>query len=226
MAEIDRPARRAGRPRTTVLTRDLIAHAALGLLDESGADGFTMARLAQALRVRPSALYNHVEGKEDVIAAVRELVSDRIDVSAFQTEPWDTAMFVWARSYRVAFAAHPPTIALLATLPLTGALRTMRMYEVVVAAMVRAGWPEGDVLPTLVAVESFVLGSALDAIAPADMFDPSGVEEEVPAFASAYGARSAALGEVAPADAAFETGLQAMLDGLRARFARLTAAAG
>ena len=78
MAEVDRPARRAGRPRTTVLTRDLIAHAALRLLDESGADGFTMARLAQALRVRPSALYNHVDGKEDVIAAVRELVSDRI----------------------------------------------------------------------------------------------------------------------------------------------------
>ncbi|MGH1550470.1 TetR/AcrR family transcriptional regulator [Leifsonia poae] len=223
MAEIDRPARRVGRPRTTVLTRDLIAHAALRLLDESGADGFTMARLAQALRVRPSALYNHVEGKEDVIAAVRELVSDRIDVGAFETEPWDAAMLAWARSYRVAFAAHPPTIALLATLPLTGALRTMRMYDVVVAAMVRAGWPEGDVLPTLVAVESFILGSALDAIAPADMFDPSGSEDEVPAFASAYRARAAALGETAPADAAFETGLTAILDGLRVRFARVAA---
>ncbi|WP_374009306.1 TetR/AcrR family transcriptional regulator [Leifsonia sp. LS-T14] len=221
MAEIDRPARRVGRPRTAVLTRDLIAHAALRLLDESGADGFTMARLAQALRVRPSALYNHVDGKEDVIAGVREVVSDRIDVRAFETQPWDSAMLVWARSYRVAFAAHPPTIALLATLPLTGALRTMRMYDAVVSAMVRAGWPEPEVLPTIVAVESFILGSALDAIAPADMFDPSGAEEDVPAFASAYRARRAALGDTPPADAAFETGLTAMLDGLRARYARL-----
>jgi AcrR family transcriptional regulator len=223
MAEVDRPARRAGRPRTTVLTRDLIAHAALRLLDESGADGFTMARLAQALRVRPSALYNHVEGKEDVIAAVRELVSDRIDVDAFADEPWDAAMLAWARSYRVAFAAHPPTIALLATLPLTGALRTMRMYDTVVAAMVRAGWPEQEVLPTIVAVESFILGSALDAIAPADMLDPAGAEAEVPAFSSAYRARARSLGDAPPADAAFEIGLRALLDGLRDRHARLHA---
>ncbi|MEN0085756.1 MAG: TetR/AcrR family transcriptional regulator C-terminal domain-containing protein [Leifsonia sp.] len=221
MAEVDRPARRAGRPRTTVLTRDLIAHAALRLLDESGADGFTMARLAQALRVRPSALYNHVDGKEDVIAAVRELVSDRIDVDVFATEPWDAAMLAWARSYRVAFAAHPPTIALLATLPLTGALRTMHMYDTVVAALVRAGWPEPEVLPMIVAVESFILGSALDAIAPADMFDPAGADDAVPAFASAYRARSTALGDTPPADAAFEIGLRALLDGLRDRYARL-----
>lgn len=226
MAEIDRPARRVGRPRTTVLTRELIAEAALHLLDESGADGFTMARLAQTLRVRPSALYNHVQGKEEVIASVRELVSDRIDVSAFETLPWDEAMREWAHSYRVAFAAHPPTIALLATLPLTGAHRTMQMYDTVVAAMIRAGWPEADVLPTMVAVESFILGSALDAIAPADMFDPAGAEDDVPTFASAYRARQDALGDAPPADAAFDTGLQALLDGLRVRYARVRSAGG
>ena len=226
MAEIDRPARRVGRPKTTVLTRDLIAEAALRLLDESGADGFTMARLAQALRVRPSALYNHVDGKEDVIAGVRELISDRIDVGAFERLPWDEAVLEWAHSYRVAFAGHPPTIALLATLPLTGALRTMQMYDAVVTAMVRAGWPEPEVLPTMVAVESFILGSALDAVAPADMFDPSGAEEQVPSFASAYEARARALGSTPPADAAFETGLTALLDGLRVRYERVRVTAG
>ncbi|GAA4141716.1 TetR/AcrR family transcriptional regulator C-terminal domain-containing protein [Leifsonia shinshuensis] len=221
MAEIASPARRAGRPRKAVLTRDLIAHAALRLLDESGAEGFTMVRLAQALRVRPSAIYNHVEGKEDVIASVRELVSDRIDVSAFATEQWDVAMLQWARSYRRAFATHPPTIALLATLPLTGALRTMHMYDTVVAAMVRAGWPEAEVLSAIVAIESFILGSALDAVAPGDMFDPAGAEHEVPAFASAYAARAAALDGAEPADAAFELGLRALIDGLRSRHAAL-----
>ncbi|WP_290474000.1 MULTISPECIES: TetR/AcrR family transcriptional regulator C-terminal domain-containing protein [unclassified Leifsonia] len=217
----DRPARRVGRPTTTVLTRDLIAEAALRLLDESGSEGFTMARLAQALRVRPSALYNHVDGKEDVIAGIRELISDRIDVSAFATEPWDRAMLHWAYSYRVAFAGHPPTIAMLATMPLRGAKRTMRMYDAVVAAMLAAGWPAAEVLPTIVAVESFILGSALDAVAPGDMFDPAGAEEEVPAFAAAYRARAAAVGDAPPADGAFAVGLHAVLDGLRARFAQL-----
>lgn len=218
----EREQRRVGRPTTTVLTRDLIARAALQLLDASGPDGFTMSRLAQALRVRPSALYNHVAGKEDVIASMRELVSDRIDVSAFETEPWDQALLRWARSYRVVFARHPPTIALFATLPLKGALRTMRMYDTVVDAMLRAGWPQAEVLPAIVAVESFILGSALDAIAPGDMLDPAGVETEVPAFAAAYAARAVAVGSASPADGAFALGLHALLSGLRARHAALS----
>jgi len=47
----------------------------------------------------------------------------------------------------------------------------------------------------------------------------------VPAFASAYAARDRDLGATAPADAAFETGLTALLDGLRVRWSRLAAAA-
>jgi hypothetical protein len=76
----------------------------------------------------------------------------------------------------------------------------------------------------MIAVESFILGSALDAIAPADMFDPAGAEEDVPAFASAYRARGGALGTTPPATAAFETGLSALLDGLRARYERVRVA--
>lgn len=223
-AGAQRPARRVGRPTTTVLTRDLIATTALRLLDEAGTEDFTMAELGKALRVRPSALYNHVDGKDEVIAGIRELISDRIDVSAFATEPWDHAMLHWAHSYRFAFARHPPTIAMLATLPVKGAKRTMRMYETVVSAMVDAGWPESEVLQTIVAVESFILGSALDAVAPGDMFDPIGAEEEVPAFTSAYRAREEALTDSAPADIAFQVGIEALVAGLRIRFAALRGA--
>ncbi len=224
--EIGQSTRGMGRPTTTVLTRPLIAEAALKLLDASGAEGFTMSRLAKALGVRPSALYKHFRGKEEVIAGVRELVSDRIDVSAFATQPWQIALHAWAQSYRVAFAKHPPTIALLATMPITGAHRTLAMYDIVVAAMVRAGWPEHEVLPVIVAVESFVLGSALDAVAPPDMLDPSGTESAVPAFASAYWARDAALGTASPADAAFALGLRALMIGLQDLFDELTGSGG
>ncbi len=218
--------RRVGRPSVAVLTRELIAEAGLRLLDEGGADGFTMARLAAVLGVRPSALYNHVEGKDDVIASIRELISDRIDVSAFASRSWDDALVEWAYSYRHAFASHPPTIAILATMPLNGARRTMRMYEVVVGALGRAGWPEPEILPSVVALESFILGSALDATAPGDMFDPADAADEVPAFASAYRARRDAIGDVPPADGAFALGLRAMVDGMRMRRSALDRAQG
>jgi len=81
-------ARKSGRPRVAVLSRDLILETALKLLDERGEQGAGIRDIARALEVRPSALYNHVSGQDDIIAGIRELVSDRIDVSGFDTLNW------------------------------------------------------------------------------------------------------------------------------------------
>ena len=70
-------ARKSGRPRVAVLSRDLILETALKLLDERGEQGAGIRDIARALEVRPSALYNHISGQDDIIAGIRELVSDR-----------------------------------------------------------------------------------------------------------------------------------------------------
>ncbi|WP_433349040.1 TetR/AcrR family transcriptional regulator [Microtetraspora malaysiensis] len=209
--------RRAGRPATPVLSREIIARAALGLIDDAGADGFSLAALAKRLGVRPSSFYNHVDGKDDILAAVRELVSDSIDASMFARLPWDEALIVWAHGYRDTFAAHPPAISLLATLPITGALRTLRMYDQVVSGLERGGWPGEMIIPVMVSVESFILGSALDMVAPPDMFDSGPLSSEAPSFAAAVRARDAAAAANGrpPADLSFEVGLAAIVDGLR-----------
>ncbi|WGL51663.1 TetR/AcrR family transcriptional regulator C-terminal domain-containing protein [Nocardioides sp. BP30] len=213
--------RRAGRPLTAVLSVDGIAAAGLALLDERG--DFSMAELARALGVQASALYNHVAGKDEVLARVRELVSDRIDVGVFDRLGLEEALPVWARSYRIAFSTHPVTVALFATLPVVRADRTIAMYERVIRAFAEAGWPEEDILTTVVALENLILGSALDVVAPDDMLDPAGAAA-APAFVAAYAAQRAALGRARPADAAFEAGLAAMLLGLRARLGALRGA--
>lgn len=219
--EIDQQLRRVGRPVRAVLSKSIITQAALLLLDKDGLQGVTMARLARSLGVMPSALYNHVESKDDVIVGVRELISDRIDVSGFATGTWDEAMLSWAYSYRTAFATHPQTIALFATLPLGGAHRTTAMYETVTATLVCAGWPEKEVLSTIVAVESFILGSALDAVTPENMFAPIGGESASPAFSSAYAAREAPRGGEGAAEHAFAVGIHAMIAGLKLRYEEL-----
>lgn len=212
--------RRSGRPREAVLTRDLIMHTALRLLDERGEQGASMRDIARELGVRPSALYNHVRGADDLIGGVRELVSDRIDVSGFGHRPWDEALEQWAVSYRNAFAAHPPTIALLGVRPLEPGSRTSGMYDVVCGALLDAGWPAGEVLTVVVGLESFILGSALDEAAPDDMLDP-GPGGGAPHFRAAYAAREAALAEqgLGASEAAFRAGLTAHLAGLRAAYA-------
>ena len=206
-------ARRSGRPRVAVLSRELILETALKLLDERGEQGAGVRDIARALDVRPSALYNHISGQDDIIAGIRELVSDRIDVSGFETLGWDDAIRQWARSYRNAFAAHPPTIAMLAIAQLMPRSRTSQMYDAVCNGLIKAGWPEHRVLNVIVALECFILGAALDHVAPDDMLDP-GEDEESTAFVAAYRARAETTKDIRPADAAFELGLEAMLAGL------------
>ena len=209
--------RRAGRPKVPLLSRQRILETALRLLDDRGETGAGMRDVARELGVQPSALYNHVAGREDLTAGIRELVSDRIDVACFASLIWDLALLQWARSYRDAFAAHPPTIALLATTPLAVNSRTSVMYDTVVNALVRGGWPRHRALSVVVAVESFVLGSALDAAADPKMLDP-GSRDDVPDFTDAYAARGRTLAEtgVSPADDAYNIGITALIAGLRA----------
>lgn len=214
--------RRAGRPSAHVLSRELIIEAALRLLDDHGPEGFGMRDVAAQLGVRVSSLYNHVGGKEDIVVGIREYMVREIGSGAFGTVPWDEALSDWARSYRRAFAAHPPTIALLAVLPITPDSTLPAQYERFIAALEAEGWEGTRALSILVTMESFVLGSALDAAAAPDMLDP-GEREDAPRFTAAYRARGAlaAASGSSPADLAFETGLGLLLDGLRSEHARL-----
>jgi len=178
-----------------------------------------MRAIAKELGVQPSALYNHVAGHAELMAGVRELLGERIPVDMFAERPWEEALAEWATLYRSAFAAHPATIALLAVLPLAEDTALTGMYDTVVGTLVRAGCREDRAVSVVVALESFILGSALDLIAADDMLDP-GPRDDVPAFSSAYRARAERLAETGqrPADASFEIGLRAMIAGFGAEF--------
>lgn len=215
--------RRVGRPTEAVLSVGLIAETALKVIDASRTGDFTMTELADALGVKASAIYNHVGGRVEVLERVRELVSDRIDTSAFGRMPWGDAVANWARSYRSAFAMHPVTVALFATTRVGGASRTLAMYERVTAAFVDAGWPQSEVLSVIVALEDYILGAALDVVAPDDMLDPKG-SPDAPQLVAAYAAQTPAHGG-SRADASFELGLAALISGLSARRDALASAA-
>lgn len=174
-----------------------------------------MAALAGELGVKPPALYHYVKNKQALLVGMREVVSDSIDTSGFGVEPWAVAVDRWARSYRRAFSSHPNAIALLATEPITGATRTLQMYERVIQGFLGAGWPASRVMGDLVALESLILGAALDAVAPEDMFDPGEAAGEVPGLVGVLACRAVSGGS--RADASFEVGLEVMIEGLARR---------
>lgn len=205
-----------------MLSRERIVRAALTLIDEVGADAFSVNALATRLEVSPSSLYNHVSGKDDLLIGVQEVITDAIESAMFATQSWADAAAAWARSYRAAFVRHPHAIPLFATSPVAGAIRTMQMYERVVRGFEHAGWVPERIIPAVIALESFILGSALDAAAPTGLLSPGGASDHVPQLSAAVEAheRAAAASSMSGADVAFETGLTAMISGLQALHAR------
>lgn len=144
-----------------------------------------------------------------------------VDFSAFGEEPWDEAVRRWAWSYREVFARHAPLVPVIAVLPVTDAAGTLRMYEEVTRGFLRAGWPEERVVPAIVALESFIYGSALDVAAPRDIFDSGTLADRFPAFTSAVRSAGGSAGHAA--DAAFRAGLEGMIAGLHQQLASYSA---
>jgi AcrR family transcriptional regulator len=206
--------RRAGRPVRSVLSRERITTAALDLIADAGYEGLTMSALARRLRVAPSALYNHAGSKQEVLGWVQDHVMTMVDFSAFADEPWNEAVRRWAWSYRGVFARHAPLIPVIAVMPITDAAKTLRMYEEVTRGFVRAGWPAGRIIPAIVALESFIYGSALDVAAPGDIFDSGSLADQFPVFTAAARSAAACVDGESPADTAFRTGLDGLIDGL------------
>ncbi|GAA1071796.1 TetR/AcrR family transcriptional regulator [Tsukamurella spumae] len=60
--------------RTDALSRDRIVDAAIALLDVSGADALTFRALGSALNTGSGAIYHHVAGKDELLAAATDAV--------------------------------------------------------------------------------------------------------------------------------------------------------
>jgi hypothetical protein len=106
-------------------------------------------------------------------------------------------------------------VSLLATAPLAEPFMHA-MYEKVAELLLAAGFTTRQVLPLINALESFVLGSALDLVAPPVMV--SDVTRETAPHLSAV--LDDTPTDHRRAELAFDTGLRALLTGFRALLSR------
>lgn len=229
------------RPRTPLLNRERIVVAALRLIDDEGLDALSTRRLATELSVSGPSLYNHFATKDELLDAVVDSVIGEVDLSMFGPAraagpagaagsagavaaageawtPWPEALRDWARSYRAALAAHPNIVPVLAQGP-GRRPNALRLADAVFGHLVEAGWPRGQATRIGALMRYFVTGSALASFAagfPADaeVYDAA----DYPHLGEAH----RLAGHRGTVDeGAFETGLEALLDGLALRFERL-----
>ncbi|HEX5877631.1 MAG TPA: TetR/AcrR family transcriptional regulator C-terminal domain-containing protein [Actinomycetota bacterium] len=197
------------RPTEALLDRRRIGRAALALVDKKG--DFTIPELAKRLHVQPSSLYHHVDGRADIVELVRLEVLNKLDHTLLRSHSWDQGLAAWARSYRSVFAEHPAAIRMLATAPVRSP-ELIDAYEGATTALLEAGFPREQALAMFVALESFLLGSALDLSMPEVMIE--GVDPERHAVLT--GCIAALPAGISRPEQAFEVGLLALLEGFRA----------
>ncbi|MBM9622493.1 TetR/AcrR family transcriptional regulator [Streptomyces zhihengii] len=206
------------RPRKPLLSRDRIVEAAGALVDAEGLDAVSTRRLAAELGVSGPSLYNHFRNKDEILDAVADAVSARVDLSMFDEDDprdWRTALHDWALSYRSALRAHPNTVPVLARGP-GRRPAGLKVADAVFGAMVRAGWPPAQATYIGALMRYFITGSALGSFArgfvdDADAYDPA----DYPHLGQAH---LLADRQEQVDEGAFATGLRALLDGLALQY--------
>lgn len=212
---------RMARPRKPLLSRDLIVAAAGALVDAEGLEAVSTRRLAAALGVSGPSLYNHFRTKDEILDAVADSVSARVDLSMFEPgdgREWRIALHDWAHSYRAALSDHPNIVPVLARGP-GRRPAGLRVADAVFGAMTAAGWPPAQATRIGALMRYFILGSAVASFARGFVddrtaYDPSDYPHLGQAHLLAERQREVDEG-------AFETGLAALLDGLALQYEAL-----
>jgi AcrR family transcriptional regulator len=143
-------------PSPAPLTRELVLHAALEIIDRDGADGLTMRRLGQALGRDPMALYRYAANKNALLDGVVELVMGQARLDP--TDPdWAGQLRTFARAFRDIAIAHPHVVPLLVT-------RTLRPLEDTLDLLTRAGFSDVEALHVYRSFQGLLFGHVLNEL--------------------------------------------------------------
>ena len=186
----------AGRQR---LDRQIIVRAALELLNETGLDGLSTRALARRLGVASPTLYWHVRNKQALLDLMAAAILFRAPADFAMKGPWWVWMGELARVIRRNLLEYRDGARVVAGTSPTDALGPTGLPELF-ARLAAQGLNRTDAWHVLASLSRFALGWTID---------------EQAARARAPGAQPAI-----DFDAEYEFGLQALVEGLRARLTR------
>lgn len=207
------------RPRTPILSRELIRDTTLRLIDEHGLDALSMRKIATELDVRAPSLYSHYANKDELLDDIASTIAERVDVSGFAGDDWQGALRSWATSYRDALAAHPNMVPFLAYGPSNRPVALDRA-DAVHGGLTRAGWSPRTATMIGASIKYIVVGSAITSFAGGFIDDIDTYNERYPHLSQAHRLREYA----AEIDQdSFELVLETFLQGLVRQYAAIEA---
>jgi len=216
-----------GRAGRAGLTREGIVETAIDVIDTAGVAGLTMRRLGAALDVDAMAVYGHFENKAALLDAVVEHEAQRLgDLRGPLPDEPIEAMLHIAHYLRAVLLDHPNLAPVVASRPLPqqGAPAIVQFG---VGLLQQIGIPDEDIPVAAEALVTFILGFILQELGRSrwraelgDAFDQQQVEicdrlAEMPMDTAIAQALVSRRLDDAATTVEFETGMRAMLHGLR-----------
>ncbi len=215
------PAARSRGSKRGPLTRERILRAAVRVVDAEGLGSLSMRRLGRELGVEAMSLYHHVDGKDDVLAGVFELMVGQLELSDERLH-WTEQLRALARSYRRLLRAHPNAIPLLSD-PHMISRALLEAGERALAALRGAGLPAAQAVHAANALVGHVTGHVLLEVSGFFAGPEGSVETDLEAVERALATgRYPRLAEMVPellrcdADEDFEYGLDLIVAGIEA----------
>lgn len=159
------------------LDRQAVLEAALQLVDQDGLDALTMRRLAERLGVAPMALYNHVEGKDDLRDGIVGLVWEQVELPPEGTS-WEEVAEAIAQTVRQIAHRHPNVFPLQIgrqVLP----PNTLRFLDRLLDALRSGGFNRETAGLATRAIVSYAIGYALAEVSGFLLGVESGDEDDI-----------------------------------------------
>ncbi len=94
--------------RTRKLNKDELVLAAVTLMEEAGASGFSLRKLGERVGCDPMAVLYHFKSKEGLLRAMADYLTGRIQ-AVDDALPWTDRLYELARQYRELALNHPHT---------------------------------------------------------------------------------------------------------------------
>ncbi|GHE08974.1 hypothetical protein GCM10010339_59700 [Streptomyces alanosinicus] len=220
-------------PRHT-LTREQIVQAAVELLDAEGLEGLNMRALGKRLGSAATAVYWHVDSKDNLIALAADQAWSEIALPDLTATGWRTAAAATANGLHAMLTRHPWLVQAFGSFLMFGPAKA-RYDDHTLAVYEAAGFTGALADQAAATVFTFVLGNALGPAAAASlsrklsgdgnaeqlMRDSMAEAREIAAQFPRLRARleTPTAGYATAPDDTFALGLQALLDGLDARLA-------
>jgi AcrR family transcriptional regulator len=144
------------------VNRERTLEVALAVADGEGIEAVTMRRLARELGVEAASLYHYVDGKDQILDGLVELVATEIELPKPSAD-WREAVGQRAHHTRAVLVRHPWAVSLMASRNSPGPA-TLGLLEAGIRCFREGGFSVPSAAHAVSTVDSYVHGFVLQEV--------------------------------------------------------------